>query len=413
MGRAYNTSVKYVSARDHIVWYSLFRSCFPPLLSNQQTFQQMASCTLYQNSDPTIVIDIPRSIELAQGASSLRLLSSKPIEHPWPSLQPRTSKAKENFGPASLPELLLERHLVFALESVAKGWKGEWCLPRLVADEADGKADTLALKRKKEDEAPLSDEISTIAEINNTSKVFESAESLFYSNNSSDALHITRGEEQTLIRVPPNSKFICGSITDTLGIFTSQAPKFDLIILDPPWPNRSARRRKSYRISNGNEDIKTLLTSIPIRDYLEDNARVGIWITNKKAFRDMVLGTGGLFEQWGVGLVEDWIWLKVTSVGEPFSDLNGRWRKPYEILLVGRKGANSDVDVSDVKRRVLIAVPDLHSRKPNLKEVFERMIEKEKYEALEIFARNLTAGWWAWGDEAVKFQREECWIEEH
>ena len=38
-------------------------------------------------------------------------------------------------------------------------------------------------------------------------------------------------------------------------------------------------------------------------------------------------------------------------------------------------------------------------------------MKKEKYEALEIFARNLTSGWWAWGNEVLKFQSDECWIE--
>jgi len=65
----------------------------------------------------------------------------------------------------------------------------------------------------------------------------------------------------------------------------------------------------------------------------------------------------------------------------------------------------------DVKRRVLVGVPDLHSRKPNLKSIFEQVMKKEKYEALEVFARNLTAGWWGWGDEVLKFQSEEYWIE--
>jgi N6-adenosine-specific RNA methylase IME4 len=122
----------------------------------------------------------------------------------------------------------------------------------------------------------------------------------------------------------------------------------------------------------------------------------------------MVLGERGLFEEWGVQLVEEWIWLKVTSTGEPISELSSMWRKPYEILLVGRRTISRN---GDVKRRVLVGVPDLHSRKPNLKSIFEQVMKKEKYEALEVFARNLTVGWWGWGDEVLKFQSEEYWIE--
>jgi N6-adenosine-specific RNA methylase IME4 len=52
----------------------------------------------------------------------------------------------------------------------------------------------------------------------------------------------------------------------------------------------------------------------------------------------------------------------------------------------------------------------VHSRKPNLRGLFEELLP-ERYEALEVFARNLTAGWWAWGDEVLLFQKRECWVE--
>ena len=35
----------------------------------------------------------------------------------------------------------------------------------------------------------------------------------------------------------------------------------------------------------------------------------------------------------------------------------------------------------------------------------------KKYLALEIFARNLTAGWWSWGDEVLEYQKKKYWIE--
>jgi N6-adenosine-specific RNA methylase IME4 len=66
-----------------------------------------------------------------------------------------------------------------------------------------------------------------------------------------------------------------------------------------------------------------------------------------------------------------------------------------------------------VKRKVIIGVPDLHSRKPNLKKLLEDMMgtREDEYEALEIFARNLIAGWWSWGNEVLKFQSPEHWAE--
>jgi N6-adenosine-specific RNA methylase IME4 len=46
-----------------------------------------------------------------------------------------------------------------------------------------------------------------------------------------------------------------------------------------------------------------------------------------------------------------------------------------------------------------------------LRGLFEELLP-EKYEAIEVFARNLTAGWWGWGDEVLLFQRRECWVDE-
>lgn len=79
------------------------------------------------------------------------------------------------------------------------------------------------------------------------------------------------------------------------------------------------------------------------------------------------------------------------------------------------------VDPASVKRRVIAAVPDLHSRKPCLKDLFERVfcsaqapetsLVCESYTALEVFARNLTAGWWACGNEVLKFNDRKCWQE--
>jgi N6-adenosine-specific RNA methylase IME4 len=366
----------------------------------------MASCILYQSPDSTVIlIDIPRSIEVAQEVVSQRLLSSKPIEHPFPSVEPKSEKARANLGAVSIEELLLQKHIELSLDHLRAEWRGEWCLPRQVKS-VEAENEENGRKRKR---TAVIDQDTNVRTPTGTPKAVESeVQEEYFRNSTTIFTDISVGSDKNMIRIPSNSTALCGDINATIDIFQSHAPKFDLIILDPPWPNRSARRKKSYGISYGNHEIIELLSLLPLTDHLNEDAFIGIWITNKPAFRDMVLGEGGLFEGWGVHLVEEWIWLKVTSAGEPISELGSMWRKPYEILLVGRRGAFPD---GDVKRRVLVGVPDLHSRKPNLKSIFEQVMKKEKYEALEIFARNLTSGWWAWGNEVLKFQSDECWID--
>lgn len=102
-------------------------------------------------------------------------------------------------------------------------------------------------------------------------------------------------------------------------------------------------------------------------------------------------------------VVEEWIWIKVTTKGEPVTRLDGVWRRPYEILLVFRHGSYCSTPL----RRYMFAVPDIHSRKPNLKEMFSKLIQPTN--VLELFARNLTSGWWCTGNEVLEFQRQGAW----
>lgn len=148
---------------------------------------------------------------------------------------------------------------------------------------------------------------------------------------------------------------------------------------------------------------------------------VGMWITNKAAVRELVLGADGIFPCWNVELVEEWIWLKTTVHGEPVTGLDSLWRKPYEVLFLGRKRRKASKDVagpspetnvasSQLKRRVIIGVPDLHSRKPCLRELVEPLVrDSNNYRALEVFARHLATGWWSWGNECTKFNEERYW----
>jgi N6-adenosine-specific RNA methylase IME4 len=133
-------------------------------------------------------------------------------------------------------------------------------------------------------------------------------------------------------------------------------------------------------------------------------------VTNRRSVRD---AARAFMRQMGLVVVEEWVWVKVTSGGEPVGAVDGEWRKPYEVLLVARLAGNEyerAEDESGVKRRIILAVPDEHSRKPCLKELCELLLDLPKpYEALEVFARGLTAQWHAWGDEVLLFNWDGYW----
>lgn len=242
--------------------------------------------------------------------------------------------------------------------------------------------------------------------------------------------------------------------------------KFNLILLDPPWPNRSVRRSAQYH-THQYSDMATLTRYIGdiLRMHLYDpnqedrkeesnhnqsrESIAAIWVTNTEKSR---IAAYEAIRAAGLSVCEEWVWIKTTVNGEPVMPVDGLWRKPYEILVIGRRRrpgdgletSGGDSENGARTRRVIAAVPDVHSRKPNLKEVFKRIFfssssssplpvngttsatgsganaEKEvhyeeqlvEYSALEVFARNLTAGWWACGNEVLKFNWDGWWVDE-
>ncbi|KAF2461173.1 MT-A70-domain-containing protein [Lineolata rhizophorae] len=166
-----------------------------------------------------------------------------------------------------------------------------------------------------------------------------------------------------------------------------------------------------------NMDIDKMLEE-PADDGSQPGALVAVWITNSYHSRQAVVGKYGLFEKWHVEFVEEWVWVKVTTSGEPVCPADGKYRLPWEVCLMGRRmkepktideinaaAAASCGKYRQIKRRFIIAVPDVHSRKPCLKSLVEPLLQKD-YRALECFARYLVEGWWSWGDEAIKFSWE-------
>ncbi|KAL1303518.1 hypothetical protein AAFC00_006893 [Neodothiora populina] len=226
--------------------------------------------------------------------------------------------------------------------------------------------------------------------------------------------------------IPPGASFYHADCALSMPFHTAvrkqarseqTASRFECIVIDPPWPNSSVSRarRSGYVTAPTMWDIRQMVFDMDIDVLLADNGLIAVWITNKPAVRNLVLGEDGFFESWGVTLEEEWLWVKTTRSGVPVSPLNALWRKPYEVLLLGRKQPreqpNDDSDSQSIRRRVIAGVPDLHSRKPCLKELIDPLMPRHSNgRTLEVFARYLIADWWSWGNETLKFNHERCWI---
>ncbi len=421
---------------------------------------------LYQSADGEItLIDIPTSIALAQDCRD-PLLSTPPLEHPLQSKENHRSRSKttDDFTThhAAYKTLIQQ-----ALLDISAHVLGSWCAPREVVPQLSTTGKTAlehidlekdlefrlrewAAEGEKEEESSCNfqammaslgaPEAEPLAVTGNAPRwvtscalseeiadqgtsASQSLPGFYNAEHHSVDLVIARAAREKRreptayhFTVPPLSAFHLGdcdhpdSFRSSFRHLTDEhnLPRhFDLVLLDPPWPNRSAKRKGAYEQIGGMPYLKKMLLKMDIDNYLEHNALVCIWITNKPALRDLVLGPGGLFETWNVGLIEEWIWIKTTIQGQPMFDIDDAMRKPYEVLLLGRAGPNTWTRMAhsqNPRRRVIAAVPDLHSRKPNLKSLLELYVpDPARYSALEIFARSLVAGWMSWGNEVVKY----------
>ncbi|KAL8696935.1 MAG: hypothetical protein Q9201_007402 [Fulgogasparrea decipioides] len=416
---------------------------------------------LYQNEDRTItLIDLPQSISFAQGTPGNpctdALYSSPPLKKPYASLEPRSEKAKQkvqhhilsgSLSQTSFPRELLvqglaeiraERSLTFCCQrrispfvlthqkenrsdsESSEDWDKRIPEPKMVTRSmARGFNYWMSKKHFILPSSALSNGYGTSQMVDIMNQVVI--------NPFPQMTHIHISETGTSYRMPPLSTFMFAKVGQLEASrfsnaackilsepTTSTAPgQFDFILLDPPWDNKSVRRSETYQTRrNAEEDPLTVLQEMLGR-HIAPGALVACWITNKQSVRATALE---IFETWGIDLIEEWAWLKTTVHGEPVCDIDGTVRRPYEILLIGRSQditsdgrEDSDSDVS-VRKRLVMGVPDLHSRKPCLKTLIEPMMrDKSNYRALEVFARHLTAGWWSWGDEVLKYNWEGYW----
>ncbi|OHE93951.1 hypothetical protein CORC01_10738 [Colletotrichum orchidophilum] len=359
---------------------------------SSKTLQACSSprCVLFHNKDRSVfLVDIPASLEesqvlLGQGAETgqpqRRLLSVAPISTPFTLPEPRDPQTNNQTPASQLADLMIEAAVNNALDTLKRGYDAPFCLPRVTGGGSSNASSGRECSESPQDHpAPKDDDVAAAAR-----------------DAAAAAAHF----------IPPESTYLSGSIQETRESFLSTAPKFDLIIMDPPWPNKSARRKTGgYSTVYGLKETRALLDQIPVAAHLADSGLVAVWMTNKATLADLLTSPRGVLASWGLEVAAEWQWVKITAHGDPIFDTESAWRKPWERLIIARKRGNNQ----KVPGRIIAAVPDVHSRKPNLRCLFDDLLP-QGYRGLEVFARNLTAGWWGWGNEILHFQEPHHWV---
>ncbi|ESO92400.1 hypothetical protein LOTGIDRAFT_121106, partial [Lottia gigantea] len=200
--------------------------------------------------------------------------------------------------------------------------------------------------------------------------------------------------------IPPYCKFLLSDWKQLLQLHTVDANKYDLIVIDPPWKNKSVKRKKSYDTL-----WEDTLLDLPVTKLVNPGCLIVIWVTNKTRLHAFIENT--LVEKWQLQQCVQWHWLKITRGGELICDINSN-KKPFETLFIGRYDNSLTNQYSTVpNHRTIISIPcSLHSKKPSLAEILKPYLP-EKPECLELFARNLQSNWTSWGNEVLKHQHLE------
>ncbi|KAM6219277.1 N(6)-adenine-specific methyltransferase METTL4 [Rhynchocyon petersi] len=227
-------------------------------------------------------------------------------------------------------------------------------------------------------------------------------------NNSSFTKIITFMGQKYLL--PPKSSFLLSDIS-CMQPLLNYRKKYDVIVIDPPWQNKSVKRSNRYSYLS-----PVQIKQIPVPELAASDCLVITWVTNRQKHLRFVKEE--LYPFWSVEVVAEWHWVKITCSGEFVFPLDSLHKKPYEVLILGRIQGKTALSLRNTNEEVL-PIPDhklivsvpciLHSHKPPLAEVLKDYIKPDG-EYLELFARNLQPGWTSWGNEVLKFQHVDYFI---
>ncbi|XP_018825861.1 methyltransferase-like protein 2 isoform X3 [Juglans regia] len=206
--------------------------------------------------------------------------------------------------------------------------------------------------------------------------------------------------------IPRKSCFLMSDLEQIHSLIPAESCcGFNLIVVDPPWENGSARQKSRYPTLPNRYFL-----SLPIKQLTHaDGALVALWVTNREKLRGFV--EKELFPAWGVTHVATFYWLKVKADGSLINDLDLFHHRPYECLLLGhchREAMDSEC-LSKFKpvqhNQIIISIPGAYSRKPPIGGLLPEYFPGFKpTRCIELFAREMTSGWTSWGNEPLHFQ---------
>jgi len=123
------------------------------------------------------------------------------------------------------------------------------------------------------------------------------------------------------VLVPGRASFMMSDHNQIKKLIRSIPCPFRCIVIDPPWENRSVKRKGLSCTQGGYPMLPSFnLLSVPIPQLMHpDGCLVALWVTNREKLRRFI--EESLLEAWGLRHFATWHWLKVATDAKPLTPL--------------------------------------------------------------------------------------------
>lgn len=171
--------------------------------------------------------------------------------------------------------------------------------------------------------------------------------------------------------------------------------KYSVVLCDPPWHYFASSSKQSRRATEAHFPTLSIpsIRALPIGKLADTDCALFLWIT-----APMLPELPGILDAWGFSYkTVAFVWVKLNRKAPSLFWGMGNWtRANAEYCVLAVKGHPRRV--SAAVHQVIISPVEEHSKKP---EEARRRIERLMGDVprVELFARQKTPGWDAWGNE--------------
>lgn len=221
-----------------------------------------------------------------------------------------------------------------------------------------------------------------------------------YSNDTGD-IQVARMSDSESVLLPAESSFVLSDVRSLKGL---PLGRFKLIVMDPPWENKSVGRSKTYSTFHHTELLKIDIPSVADRD----ECVLGIWVTNRPQYTTFLLET--LLPRWGFSYHDTWYWLKLCMNGDLVTPMESTHRLPFEKMVVAHRCSDpvrreALANRLGINAKVVLSIPLRHSWKPPPECFFDESVVGGDARRVEFFARELRPQWTSIGNEVMALDR--------